>query len=81
MLLNDEFNFLSNYSSERLSYFMFKAVLTTLVTLLATYSWLAVIMIGIVDSKVSIGIGLGYTMILVLYDTLARGILVQTKAL
>ena len=75
LLLNDENNFLSNYSSERLSFFMCKAVLPTLVTLLASLSWLPVILIGVQDTGVSIGIGLAYTFLVFIYEVLAQGIL------
>ena len=76
MIVNDEqLNFLSNHSSSRLTIFLCKALTPTLVTLMAVYSWLPVLYIGMKNTEASIGIGLALTSIFFLFDVMARGML------
>ena len=48
MIVNDEqLNFLSNHSSSRLTIFPCKALAPALITIMAVYSWLPILYIGV----------------------------------
>jgi len=77
-LHDNELNFLGSYSSSKMSYILFKATVTPLVTLLSVYSWLPLFFLGIDNLDMSVGIGLAITATILVLDVFSKGILFKT---